>query len=338
MKVELSTNYQAVYKAWRMFQKGKKSSEVIDMFAYYLEQNIEQLANDLTSRKYIHGGYQSVVVNEKKRRDLAVACVRDRVVHRLLYDYLVNIFDKRFDPDVWSCRKSKGLHGCLDRTQKLLDKNIASYVWRADIAKFFDNVEHKMLIKRIKGKVGNNTTATWLSEIVISSYDVLASKQASKQASKPFDWAQGKHGIPIGNLTSQIFANIYLNEFDRFVRHQLKPQAYVRYGDDFLLFCETRKHARELRFQAETFLVDELGLSLNSKNDIIVRSSDGLKFLGHDITRDKAIVDKHTSERVPDKLNIQNVASYKALYLDDSTKEQIDWILLQKVFDEMDIL
>ena len=296
------TDYQAVYKAWLMFRKGKNPSSAIDIFAYNLEQNIQKLSDDLCTKTYQHGVYNKVVVKEKKRRDLAVAGVNDRVVHRLLYDYLVNIFDKQFDPDVWSCRKGKGLHKCLARTQKLIRKHKLSFVWRADITKFFDNVFQEKLLDCLRRKLQPDDDTLWLCESVIDSYNM------------------NRLGIPIGNLTSQIFANIYLNEFDRFVRHTLKPQAYERYGDDFLLFCRTRKQARELRLRAKIFLSSDLGLSLNPKNDIVVPAKTGLKFLGHDITRVSVTVDKHTTKRVIERLNSQNAASYKALYLDDNSK------------------
>jgi RNA-directed DNA polymerase len=135
-------------------------------------------------------------------------------------------------------------------------------------------------------------------------------------------------------LTSQIFSNIYLNEFDRFVRHQLKPQAYVRYGDDFLLFTATRKQALIARNSATDFLYSALKLNINPKNNIVIAESRGLRFLGHDITNIKATVDKHTTSSVLQKLNSRNVSSYKVLYMEENAKKQLDWILLEKDLHE----
>jgi hypothetical protein len=148
--------------------------------------------------------------------------------------------------------------------------------------------------------------------------------QASKQASK--------QGIPIGNLTSQIFANIYLHEFDRFVRHQLKPQAYLRYGDDFILFCPTRRQAHQARRRAAEFLSQELSLSLNPKNDVVV-PADTLKFLGHQVDKNEAVVDRHTTASVLRKIDWHNAASYRALPLLNNGKTHLDWILLEKYVD-----
>src|ERR1700689_1021188 len=124
----LRVDYGAVYKAWLAFRKGKQPTGPIDRFAFRLEHCVSQLSDELSDKSYRHGGYKQISLTEKKRRDLAVASVRDRVVHRLLYDHLLVKFDTGFDPDVWSCRTGKGLHKCLYRTQKLLLKYNTSYV------------------------------------------------------------------------------------------------------------------------------------------------------------------------------------------------------------------
>lgn len=125
----MRTDYFTLYQAWRNFRRGKKPTRAIDEFAYRLEGNLEQLVSEIQGTTYRHGDYQKVVIREKKQRDLAVPTVRDRVVHRLLYDYLVMAYDKSFDPDVWSCSKGKGLHKCLTRTRRLLQKHQNSFDW-----------------------------------------------------------------------------------------------------------------------------------------------------------------------------------------------------------------
>ncbi|MEO8785335.1 MAG: reverse transcriptase/maturase family protein [Candidatus Saccharimonadales bacterium] len=318
MSDSLTTDYISVYRAWKNFRKSKRAGPAIDEFAYDLEANLAQLSAELSDGSYQHGGYQAVVLHEKKRRDLAVATVRDRVVHRLLYDYLVAIYDKKFDPDVWSCRKGKGLHACLARTRKLLQMHSKGYVWRADITKFYDNVGHATLRGCLQRKLGDDDKAMALMDEIISSFSKLE---------------RSHRGIPIGNLTSQTFSNIYLNELDRFIRHQIKPLAYVRYGDDFCIFWPTRRGARIVRQQAADFLANNLGLSLNPKNDVVVAAKRGLKFLGHNINRGHIAVDTHTTKSVIGKLNRRNAASYRTLLLTQVQKERMDWILLEKDVD-----
>lgn len=279
-----------------------------------------QLASELSGGAYKHDNYWAVVLYEKKRRDLAVASVRDRIVHRLLYDYLISVYDKSFDFDVWSSRRGKGMHACLSRTQQLLKRYSNSYVWRSDITKFYDNVEHATLLSCINQKINYDQAAIGLINEIINSY----SKSRINQSIK---------GIPIGNLTSQIFSNIYLNEFDRFVRHSLKPQAYVRYGDDFIIFFPNRRQLCYARILAINFLQNNLSLAINIKNDVIIASKQGLKFLGHLISKNYIVVDGHTTKMVMDRLDWGNVASYRALYLNKETKACLEWVLLEKPFD-----
>lgn len=211
------------------------------------------LCSDLNNGKYRHGSYSHHIVNEKKRRDIAVASVRDRIVHRLLYNYLVPIVDKRFDFDVWSCRHNKGLHLALQRTQQLTSKYNHGWVWRADIAKFFDSVNHRTLKKCIT-RVVHDPIALKLFNEVINSYC--------------YEGRNG-YGIPIGNLTSQIFANVYLHEFDRYIRKTQKPLGYLRYGDDIVVFASNPDEIRTIRNQAIKFLREELFLSIHKKTMLL---------------------------------------------------------------------
>lgn len=321
---KLDICYERLHKTWRQFRAGKKPSASIDAFAYDIETNLNILATSIVSRTYHHDGYRKIVIKEKKRRDLAVAKVPDRVVHRLIYDFLYDSFDPTFDYDVWSCRKNKGLHAALKRTQQMLGRFLEGYVWRADIMKFFDSVNHEKLKECIIRKHPEDAFLIWLCQEVISSYET-----GSQQCTK----TMGCYGIPIGNLTSQIFANIYLHEFDRFVRHQLKPLAYLRYGDDFILFAPTRQASYRFMTRAAQFLSANLELALNPKNNIVVPAVNGLQFLGHTVRHDSVVVDKSTTSTVLNRANLHNVASYKALDLPAESKKQLDWITMDKIFD-----
>lgn len=189
---------------------------MISDFEYNLEANLLSLASDIQSGIYKHGTYRYFEVNDSKRRLIAVAEVRDRVVHRLLYEHLVNIYDKRFIYHVWSCRQGKGLTGAINVAQDNMRRYRNGWVVRSDIRKFFDNVDQTVLLEILARHL--DIVALRLCKEVIISY-----RASGKQV-----------GMAIGNLTSQIFANIYLNEFDRYVVHYLKPLAYIRYGDDFM--------------------------------------------------------------------------------------------------------
>jgi retron-type reverse transcriptase len=150
-------------------------------FEYNLEYNLLRLCADLNSDNYQHGSYTHKIVNEKKRRDIHVAEVRDRVVHRLVYDYLVPIVDSKFDYDVWSCRKGKGLYSALVRTQQLLSKYPNAWVWRADVTKFFDSV-HKPNMEQMLRRHVSDKAALCLLGIVIDSYDYSEARSQKPEA------------------------------------------------------------------------------------------------------------------------------------------------------------
>ena len=137
-------------------------------FQFNLEKNLFKLQSDLKKGTYCHGGYRKFTVCDNKKREISCACIRDRVVHRLIYDYLVPIFDKTFVYDVWSCRKEKGLLACIERAQEFLRKNPHSFVWRADIKRFFDSVDQKALMKLIKRKVSDQKALCLIKEIIFS--------------------------------------------------------------------------------------------------------------------------------------------------------------------------
>ena len=229
-----------VWRSFVAFRTGKKPSRAIVEFEYDLLDNIIKLAAELQTGSYKHSPYAHMIVNDNKRRDIAVASVRDRVVHRLLYDYLVTIWDKTFNYDAWSCRQNKGLHGAIDRSQRFMRQYKDGWLWRGDITKLFDSVD-KHTMKRLLRRRVNDPTALWLLDEIIDSYSSFESAR----------------GIPIGNLTSQTLANIYLNEFDRFIKHSIKPSSYLRYGDDWLCFMSDKVQLENARLKAESFLRGE---------------------------------------------------------------------------------
>jgi len=135
--------------------------------------------------------------------------------------------------------------------------------------------------------------------------------------------------MPIGNLTSQIFANVYLNEFDRFVRHSIKPNAYIRYGDDFVVFTKNKSDIERHRLACIKFLQDELGLAIHDKNDIILPARKKLHFLGHYIYPNQQIhVDKYMQKRVQKRLSLKNISNYKSYHLTPTQRKQLSWQIL----------
>ena len=174
---DIDLSLSNIWQSWYNFRKGKRSSPAILEFEYYLEKNLLRLCSDLNNSRYRHGGYTYFRVTDTKPRDISIASVRDRVVHRLLYDYLVPIWDKTFIYDAWSCRKNKGLQGAINRAQSFAIKYPKYYVWRADIKKMFDSIDHAMMKQLIQRRV-KSKNVLWLIDEVIDSYNALASQPA----------------------------------------------------------------------------------------------------------------------------------------------------------------
>lgn len=292
-----------IWRSWYRFRRGKKVTIELDKFQYKLEENLTRLYLDLNSGLYKHGGYQQFTICDNKRRQISVASIRDRVVHRLIYDYLVAIYDSHFIFDAWSCRKGKGLLKAIERTQYLLQGNKNGWVWRADITKFFDSVDHQLLKSILKRRVQDVKLLRLLDE-VINSYSTLSLSQSPIKIYK---------GLPIGNLTSQIFANIYLNELDRFISHNIKPKGYVRYGDDFLVMMSSCNELLKSQVEIQKFIVGQLYLKINIKQNIIVKASRGAHFLGVNIYPNKRELFARNKWRSFNLINSRNVASYRDL-------------------------
>lgn len=290
----------------------------LEAFQYNLEVNLLSLASDLQKGRYKHGLYHHFEVHDNKRRLVSVATVRDRIVHRLLYDYLVPIWDRQFDYDVWSCRPQKGLLGCVTHTQQHMARYSNGWLWRADVAKFFNNINHLVLLNCLRQK-RLDVRALGLLAGVIDSYDSGINSFV---------------GLPIGNLTSQIFANIYLNEFDRFVRTDLKPLGYVRYGDDFIVWCQSAWQAQQVSQLGGQFLAQKLKLAVHATSHVVQPAWRQLHFLGLDFWPRGHRLDARMRQRIPLKLSATNVASYQAFLMQFGGKKAS----LHLVWQQLEVL
>lgn len=284
-----------LYKVWYELRREKRASEEVNKFQFTLEANLERLAFKLDNRTYTHQGYTRYIVLDSKKREIAVAAVVDRVIHRLLYSYLESAWDRVFIFDAWSCRKGKGQHLAISRALGYMQRYKQDWVWRADITKFFDTVDQTILWRLVQRRVTCPTTL-WLIQEVLNSY---------------YKNQPGK-GMPIGNLTSQIFANIYLNEFDRYMVHTLKPLGYLRYGDDWLCFASSKHEIEQIRTAAINFITMELKLEISKKLNVVTPVRKGVTYLGVDLWPSGTRIMKATQSRVLMRLTAANYSSYEA--------------------------
>lgn len=292
---DIDFSIASIYQAWRLFRRGKKASRAICEFEFDLEYNLLSLVADLQSGQYRHGSYHYFETSDSKRRTIAVAQVRDRVVHRLLYEYLVACVDRQFAYHVWSCRAGKGLRGAINAAQKNMCRYRDGWLWRSDIRKFFDSVDHEVMMRIIDSRVPG-IRAQKLCSLVLGSYG-----------------SYGQSGLAIGNLTSQILANVYLNEFDRCVLHVLKPLSYIRYGDDFILWAADRQTTGQFKRAGADFLSSQLRLGLQPGSTVVQPVRKKLHYLGVDFFSGGRRLDARARQRVATRSDISNSASYHSL-------------------------
>ncbi len=255
-------------EAWREFIKGKRGRVDVQLFERDLMRNIVILHDDLRERSYRHGGYYPFNISDPKPRSIHKASVRDRLLHRALYRILYPFFDKTFIADSYSCRQGKGTHRALNRFRDLThkeSKNHTRTLWvlKCDIRKFFASVDQKILLD-IVGKYIPDKEIVWLMRQVISSF---------------YSVRMGV-GLPLGNLTSQLFVNIYMNEFDQFMKHKLTAKYYIRYADDFVVLSRDKKRLEEILEHSSDFLWSRLKLQLHPNKVSIQTLASGVDFLG----------------------------------------------------------
>ncbi len=268
--------------------------------------NICALHAELAARTYRHGGYIHFVIADPKRRDIHKASVRDRLVHHALYRILYPFFDRRFVADSYSCRIDRGTHKAISRFRAfvcVVGKNNTRTCWvlKCDIRKFFANIDHAILMDILSRSIVDGDTLGILRDIIGSFHTA------------------GKSGVglPLGNLTSQLLVNVYMNEFDRFVKHGLREKWYVRYADDFVIVSESRAHLEELIPKIGEFLRERLRLELHPDKLFIKTIASGVDFLGWVHFPDHRVLRTTTKKRMARRLSGEPddavITSYRGL-------------------------
>ena len=259
------------------------------------------LHQELLDKTYRHGFYHAFKISDPKPRHIHKASVRDRVLHHALYQRLYPFFDKKFIADSYSCRLNKGTHKAIERFRKyyyLVSKNNTETVWvlKCDIRKFFASIDQSILMDIFKRHVSNHDIV-WLIQKVVESF-------SSGEVGK---------GLPLGNLTSQLLVNIYMNEFDQFVKHGLKVRYYIRYADDFVMLSNDKKELEELLSKLSKFLEEKLKLSLHPDKVFIKTLASGIDFLGWIHFPHHRVLRTATKRRMLNRLNEKNTDSYLGL-------------------------
>lgn len=284
-----------LYSAYLKARRGKRYRMYAVGFERRLEETLLQLRDDLSDGTYSPGAYRAFYIHEPKKRLISAAPFRDRVVHHAVIDVLEPLFDRSLISDTFACRRGKGTHAAIDRCQVFLKQY--SWVLKCDIKKFFPSIDHQVLIEMLTRKISDQNVLRLLKVIL----------RTSNPQESILEWFPGddlftplerKRGIPIGNLTSQFFANYYLNGLDHFVKQELRCKGYVRYMDDFILFGQEKQCMFEWKDAISAFL-DDIRLRLHPRKQEVFPGKNGAQFLGFHV---------YTTNR---RLNPENIRKFK---------------------------
>jgi len=275
-----------LYDAYLDSRKGKRSKIGTYLFEKHLAQNLDVLYEELKRDEYVPSPYREFIVYEPKQRVVQAPHFRDLVVQHAIYRVIYNIFNSAFIDTSYACRKNGGTHKASQYTQQEMRKYSGdSYFIKLDIRKFFYSIDRDVLKKLFEKKIKDKR----FINLMMTFTDANTSKK----------------GIPIGNLLSQIYSLIYLNELDHFVKHELKIKSYVRYVDDFVLIGLTLEEAKEMKEKCEKFVQDKLHLELSHWT--IQKINKGINFVGYRTWKSVKFVRKHSLYKFKKSVKKQKV-------------------------------
>jgi len=267
--------YENLYDAYLKARRGKNDVAEVLKFNYNLEDELLKLQHELKNQTYKTGEYRHFIIFEPKERRISALPFRDRIVHHVICSVIEPIFEKKFIYDSYACRKGKGTHKGVNRIQKFIteaDNNY--YVLKCDVSKYFHSVDHEILKQIIREKIADKKLLQLLDNIIDSA----------------------EKGIPIGNLTSQLFANIYLNKLDEYIKYELRIKYYIRYMDDFIILHESKQYLHEVKGKIK-LLFASMELTLHPKKANIFPITLGIDFLGYRIFNNHRLIRKSTAKR-----------------------------------------
>ena len=306
-------SFENLFLAWENARKGKRYRDDVMDYSNRLEENLIVTQNELIHHTYEVGRYRCFYIMVPKKRLIMSLQFKDRIVQWAFYQVLNPVFDKSFIFDSYACRKGKGTHSAADRLQYWLRKTDRKdkqyYYLKLDISKFFYRIDHRVLIDILKRKIHDKDVIKTLERLINCEETNFGLPAGVEVDEIPFEQRLNDVGVPIGNLTSQMFANIYMNEVDQYAKHKLKLRYYIRYMDDIVIIHHDKQYLSHIKEEIESFLNDELHLQLNNKT-CIRPTFTGIDFVGFRIWSTHKKLRKQTVKRMKSRLKYV-FAAYK---------------------------
>lgn len=316
-------DFENLHKAWEEARKGKRYRDDVLIFNRNYEEQLINIQNHLIYETYEVGKYHTFYVYEPKKRLIMSLPFKDRIVQWAIYRQLFPLYEKTFIFDSYACRKGKGTHKAADRLQYWLRQTERKperyYYLKMDISKYFYRVDHDILLKILARRIKDQRLLNLLEKIINCESMNFGLPPGKEPDEVEVSDRLGNKGMPIGNLTSQMFANIYLNEVDQYAKHELGLHYYIRYMDDIIILHHDKKYLAEVKELLRAFLSDELRLDLNNKTAIRPCSM-GVDFVGFRIWSTHRRLKKKTAVKI--KRNLKNqIAKVKA---GEERKDRLD--------------
>ncbi len=285
---EKMVSFENLYTAYLKARKGCRKNHETAAYDFFMEKNILDLRNALISGTYKPGRFRFFTVKDPKQRTIAVAPFADRVVHHAVVNIMEPIYEPCFIYDSYATRKGKGTHAAINRAQSFILKN--KWFLKIDIKKYFDSIDHSILKDLLVRKIKDR-------RFLLPVFHIIDNGGTEAK------------GLPIGNLTSQFLANVYLNSFDHFIKNQLNEKYYLRYMDDFVLFSDDKEHLKHLKHTIRQYLQSHLQLQIKPEASFINSRMNGLSFLGARVFPSCLRIQKKSLKRCLNKLD-QRISAY----------------------------
>lgn len=302
-------NFTHLLNAYRLARRDNRYKRQVCDFDLSLEENLFKLKWELETNRYQPSPYTYFIVTDPKLRHVAAPKFKDRVFHHALVSVIEPLFEKTFINDAYACRKDKGTHFAMKRLKKFLQaarslhgKETPLYILQCDISKFFPSMSWDILILLVQKQVADPKVFDIIHKI-ITTHKVYIENGRLNTLPKEVISLEQRRGLPIGNLTSQLFANVYLNPLDHFVKENLRQRWYGRYMDDFFIIHHDKKHLAAVAKQIQLFLQDNLKLTLHPRKSTINSVKDGVAFVGYRVFYDHVLIRASTLLRFQRRFN-----------------------------------
>ena len=300
---ERIVDYNNIRLAFLKAIRGKRSSHQVINFYQNLDKNLSLLRNKLLTLSCEWGGYKSFFITDPKLRTISTAPFEQRVMHHAVMNILEPVLERPLINNSYACRKGKGTHAAVLYAFDQCKSKTKPYFLKLDIRKYFDSIDHEILKTQLRRQL-KDTRVIILLDGIIDSYETMPDK-----------------GVPIGNLTSQFFANLYLSFMDHYILEKLRPCSYCRYMDDFVLWSTSKEQLKNMFAKISDYISKNLNLTV--KPPVFGDTVSGLPFLGFLIKGEGIYLLQKSKRRVADRMKEINASLYQGNITEDKAAERV---------------